>query len=168
MVLQGFSWEMLKPSGSRDLSMIKYPTFAESRFMAFNAVVHGANGILYWGTHYTPQPSQFMDDLNKVTRELASMQDILAARNVTNNIKISYHEMGHSVDAGVEMILKTIENKNYLITTNSDKNPVKITFSGFPNYNIISVLSENRKLEILDGKFTDNFNPFDVHIYEYK
>ena len=167
-VLQGFAWEMLKPSGKRDLSMILYPTYEESRFMAFNAIVHGANGILYWGTNYTPQPSQFMDDLNKVTRELAELQSVLASKTVELNIKKEYHELMYSVDTGVEIMVKQVSGKTYMLTVNSDKNPVKVAFSRLSGFNEVSVLSENRKLEIVDGKFTDSYKPFDVHIYEIK
>ena len=167
-VLQGFSWEMLKPSGERDLSMILYPTHDESRFMAYSAIVHGANGILYWGTNYSPQPSQFMDNLNKVTRELAELQSVLASKTVELGIKKEYHELMYSVDTGVEIMVKKVNGKTYMLTVNSDKNPVKITFSGLSSLNVVSVLSEDRKLEITDGKFTDSYKPFDVHIYEIK
>ena len=166
IVLQGFAWEMLKSSGERDLSKIQYPTYEESRFMAFNAVVHGVNGIIYWGTNYTLQPSQFMDDLNLVTKELSSMQNISASKEVNRNIQITYHEMGHSVDTGIEMILKKKDDKFYLITTNSDKNPVKATFSKLSEFTKAKVLSENRELVLQDGKLTDSYKPFDVHIYE--
>lgn len=165
-VLQGFSWEMLKPEGERDLSMVQYPTYAESRFMAYNAIVHGANGILYWGTNYTPQPSDFIDNLNRVTKELAELQEVLAAKSSSLSIKKEYHELMFSVDTGVEMIVKKVNGKTYLITVNSDKNPVKITFKGLAGFNEALVLSENRNLEITDGKFTDSYKPFDVHIYE--
>ncbi|MEN8191411.1 MAG: hypothetical protein ABFS12_01260 [Bacteroidota bacterium] len=168
LVLQGFSWEMLKPSGERDLSMIQYPTYEESRFMAYNAIVHGANGILYWGTNYTPQPSQFIDDLNKVTKELAEMQDVLASKTAELKIKKEYHELMYSVDTGVEIMVKKVNGKTYMLTINSDKNPVKVTFSGLSGLNEASVLSEKRKLEITDGKFIDSYKPFDVHIYEIK
>ncbi len=167
-VLQGFAWEMLKPSGERDLSMILYPTYEESRFMAFNAIVHGANGILYWGTNYTPQPSQFMDDLNKVTRELAELQSVLASKTVELNIKKEYHELMYSIDTGVEIMVKKVDGKTYLLTVNSDKNPVKVTFSGLSGFNEASVLSENRKIEIANGKFIDSYKSFGVHIYEMK
>lgn len=168
IVLQGFSWEMLKPNGERNLSMIQYPTYEESRFMAYNAIVHGVNGILYWGTNYTPQPSEFMDNLNKVTKELASLNNVLSSKNVQNNVKVTYHELGFSVDTGIEMILKSIENKKYLITTNSDRKPAKVTFSGLSDFNESIVLYENRKLKISNGKFMDNYKAFDVHIYEIK
>ncbi len=101
-VLQGFSWEMLKPEGERDSSMILYPSYKQSRFMAYNAIVHGANGIVYWGTNYTPQPSPFINNLNRVTKELSEMQEVLSAKTSTNNIKQEYHELGYSVDEGIE------------------------------------------------------------------
>jgi hypothetical protein len=165
-VLQGFAWEMLKPENERDTSMILYPTYEQSRFMAYNAIVHGAKGVIYWGTNYTPQPSQFITDLYRVTGELAGMQEVLSAKDAENSISIEYHELGHSVDTGVEFITKNINGKMYLITTNSDKNPVKVTFSGLNNLKEVTVLKENRKFKIEDGKFTDEYEPFDVHLYK--
>ncbi len=166
MVLQGFSWEMLKPEDERDTSMILYPTYEASRFMAYNAIVHGANGIIYWGTNYTPQPSKFMNDLNEVTKELSEMQDILAAPSINLNIKKEYHELMYSVDTGVEFIAKNVNGKTYLISVNSDKNPVKVTFSGLINFKSARVLKENRNFEVNQGQFTESYKPFDVHIYK--
>lgn len=165
MVLQGFSWEMLKPEEERDTSMILYPTYEESRFMAYNAIVHGANGIIYWGTNYTPQPSPFIDDLNFVTKELAEMQEVLAAPSIDLNLKKEYHELMYSVDAGVEMVAKKVGEKTYLFTVNSDKNPVKITLNGLMNFKEATVLKENRTIKIENGKLTDSYKPFGVHIY---
>lgn len=165
-VLQGFSWEMLKPENERDSSMILYPTYAESRFMAYNAIVHGANGILIWGTNYTPQPSKFIDDLYAVTKELAAMQEVLASKSTSNDIEMVYHELGYSVDSGIEFITKEINGDTYLISVNSDKNPVKATFSGLDKFSTIEIINENRTLSISNGKITDDFKPFDVHIYK--
>jgi hypothetical protein len=165
-VLQGFSWEMLKPQEERDSSMVLYPTFDESRYMAYNAIIHGANGILIWGTNYTPQPSKFMDNLYTVTRELGEMQEILASRSTVNTIELEYHELGYSVDSGIEFITKEINGKTYLISVNSDKNPVKVTFSSLDKFKTVEVLKEKRKLEISNGNLTDDFKPFDVHIYK--
>ena len=166
MVLQGFSWEMLKPEEERDTSMILYPTYEESRFMAYNAIVHGANGIIYWGTNYTPQPSPFMDDLNLVTMELAEMQEVLASPTIDLNIKKEYHELMYSVDTGVEIMVKKAGGKTYLLTVNSDKNQVKVTLDGLINFKVASVLKENRTIKIENGKLTETYKPFGVHIYE--
>lgn len=166
MVLQAFSWEMLKKKEERDSTMVKYPSFEESRFMAYNAIVHGATGILYWGSNYTPQPSLFMDDLNKVTRELAGMQEILSATNVELNITKEYHELRYSIDTGIEILTKKVNDKYYLISVNSDKNPVKVSLTGLDKYDKVNVLSEDRTVTIEKGKLTDLYEPFDVHIYE--
>jgi len=165
-VLQGFSWEMLKPEKERDSSMVLYPTYEQSRFMAFNAIVHGATGIVYWGTNYTPQPSKFMNELYTVTRELGEMQEILASKTTSYDISTEYHEMGHSVDSGIEFITKKANGKTYLITVNSDNNPVKVTFSGLKSQGSVKVLKENRSIKINEGSLTDEFMPFGVHIYE--
>ncbi len=166
MVLQAFSWEMLKKEEDRDTTMIRYPTYKESRFMAFNAIIHGATGILYWGSSYTPQPSSCISDLNKVTGELAKMQEILAANNTELNITKKYHELRYSVDTGIEILSKKINDKFYLLTVNSDKNPVKISLTGLDKYKNANVLNEARTVTIENGELTDLYEPFDVHIYE--
>ena len=168
MVLQAFAWEMLKKAEERDTTMIRYPNYKESRFMAYNAIVHGATGILYWGSNYTPQPSPFIDDLNKVTRELARMQEILSATNIELDIRKEYHELGYSVDTGIEILSKKVNDTYYLISVNSDKNPVKVSLTGLDKFIKANVLSEGRTVTIEIGKLTDSFEPFDVHIYELK
>lgn len=165
MVLQGFAWEMLRKPQERDSSKILYPTFQQSRFMAFNAIIHGANGILYWGTAYTPQPSEFWSNLKKVTAELAGLQEVLAARREPLTIEKIYHEMGHSIDAGVEILVKRVGDDYYLLTANADKNPVKATLTGLPSAASVEVLNEDREIAVTDGRFTDFYEPFAVHIY---
>jgi len=164
-VLQGFAWEALR-NKDRDESKILYPTYEESRFMAFNAIIHGVNGINYWGTAYTPQPSEFWTTLKKVVAELASLQPVLSARTIQLKLNQTYHEMGHSLDAGVEILAKKANNSIYLITANADKNPVKVTLSGLTGYNRAKVHGENRAIQIGNGAMIESYAPFDVHIYQ--
>ncbi len=79
MVLQGFGWKELSrtPEGIANAVL---PTFEQSRFMAYDAIVHGANGLLYWGTHYTQKPSRFYSELKTLISELACIHDVLASR----------------------------------------------------------------------------------------
>ncbi|MBN2092130.1 hypothetical protein JW964_21100 [candidate division KSB1 bacterium] len=166
MVLQGFAWELLRDKKDQDPTMVKFPTYEESRFMAYNAIIHGATGIIYWGTTYTPQPSMFWNDLKKVTRELGDLQDVLAAKSVKLNIQLDYVEMGHSVDAGIEMLAKEHDGKIFLLTANADKNPAKVTFSGLDNFVQATVCFENRNLNIKNGTITERYEPFDIHIFK--
>jgi hypothetical protein len=71
MVLQGFSWHTAHPQRTR-----LYPTFAESRFMAYDSLVHGARAILYWGTNMIDEP-KFRQSLLALTSELSALQPFL-------------------------------------------------------------------------------------------
>jgi len=166
MVLQAFSWEMLRQSTDRDTQMVKYPSYEESRFMAYQSIIHGANGVIYWGSAFTPQPSAFWTDLTRVTRELSSLQLVLAGRSVSLPLTKEYLEVGHSVDRGVEMAAKSVNGEVYLLTVNADKNPVHLRLSGLQGFASAQVLPENRRIEIQDGAITERYEPFATLIYK--
>jgi hypothetical protein len=100
MVLQGFAWKNLtSPSDPKAI----YPSFAESRFMAYDAIVNGANGILYWGTPTTPKPSRFWADLKTLVSELRTLAPVLAASPVVGKatarvngdaVRVSHRRLG--------------------------------------------------------------------------
>jgi len=165
MVLQGFAWENLRKKNRTD-SLIRYPTKLETRFMAYHAIINGANGINYWGHAYTPQPSPFWSDLKSVVSELASIQDILVAPTKTMRVVKSYHELGHSIDMGIEIMVKKARGTYFLITANADKNPAKVSISGFGRDNIAKVLFEDQTIKIKDRVITDTYKPFEVHVYQ--
>lgn len=167
MVLQGFAWETLRNENRND-SLILYPTREESRFMAYQAIIQGATGINYWGHSHTPQPSPFWSDLKSVVSELASIKEVLAAPAKDMHIVKFYEEMGHSIDRGVEVIIKKAHGTYYLITVNGDKNPVKVRIAGFGRDDFAEVLFENRTIDIVNRELIDSYKPFEVHIYKLR
>jgi hypothetical protein len=106
-----------------------------------------------------------MDDLNRVTGELAEIQDILAARSIEMPVDVVYHELGYSVDTGIEIMVKELNGRVVLITANADKNPAKVSFRGLDDHRLAVVLNEGQTLEIRDGGFMMDYQPFEVHIY---
>lgn len=166
MVLQGFAWEMLTDEAERREEKVLYPTYAESRFMAFQSLIKGANGILYWGTYYTPQPSDCWTGLKRVVREVADLAAPLAERVKEVPLTVEYHEVGHSVDDGVQWLAKEHDGKLYLFTCNADKNPCRATLSGLDGWTGCRVINEDRELAVDKEGITDDWKRFDVHIYE--
>lgn len=170
MVLQAFAWEALEDEiglKERREEKVQYPSYAEGRFMAFQSLIKGANGIIYWGSQTMPQPSQAWSDLKRVVREVADLAGPLAARAATLPLTTDYHEMGHSVDDGVQILAKEFDGRLYLFTCNADKNACKATLAGCSGWNTCRVLNENRTLPIENGSVTDTWRRFDVHIYEF-
>jgi len=167
MVLQAFAWEALRDEKERDESKVLYPTYEQSRFMAFQAIIKGANGIVYWGSHHLPQPSDAWTGIKRTTREIADLGAILATPAVSLPIEIDYHEMGYSVDDGVQILVKKYEDTTYLFTCNADKNPCNATLAGLAGLGACTVINEDRTLPVEETAITDTWQPFDVHIYAF-
>jgi hypothetical protein len=148
--------------------------------MAFQALIKGANGIVYWGSQTLDQPCDAWTGIKRVTREIADLGTILATRSEAMlqqtrgcnplsgamPIGIDYHEMGYSGDDGIQILVKKHEGKTYLFTCNADKYPCQATLSGLAGLNTCAVLNENRTLPVEQAAITDTWPAFGVHIYE--
>lgn len=131
MVLQGFAWETLQKQP--DPRMIVYPTREQSRFMAFQAIAHGANGIVYWGLPMGPGGggggNPAWQAVKATVAEISQLRDALALPGrPQTGLEIEYFDTGHSLDKGLEYIVKG----DVVIVVNADKNPVEARLSGLP------------------------------------
>jgi hypothetical protein len=131
MVLQAFAWENLREK-DRDPAMVVYPTRHELRFMAWQSVVHGVNGILWWGLSHTPTEAPLWADLAAVAQEIKAHEAALAAKPRVVALTLTYHDRGHSLDRGVEWIAKPARDGILVIAVNADPNPVDVTIAGLP------------------------------------
>lgn len=162
IVEQGFAWD-----NEQNPKNPLYPTYREMRFMAYNAIMHGVDGILYWGTHSMPQPSEQWSNLKKVARELADLSDVILSPNINNNVTMDYEEMGFSIDSGVEVMFKKYKDAIYMFAANTTVGPAKVAFSNLPfSEGFLDVLSESRRLNVSENSFQDMFEPYGVHIYK--
>lgn len=139
MVLQGFGWWDLRTPGDKQKHLDKKPegrrpTLAESRFMAYDAVVHGATAILYWGTAYVEKDSQFWAELKTLTRELAVLRPLLEEPTLSCKPWVEILEDGSSRDRGLAVMAKRHEGALYLIIVNEDEAPATFTLSGLEAY----------------------------------
>ena len=82
MCLQGFAWGTL--TGTREI----YPTYEESRFMAFDAIAHGATGLVYWGLYMgRGENAEFLAGLKKVLGEVTAVGAYLVGDTVEGAVK---------------------------------------------------------------------------------
>ncbi|MCX6624575.1 MAG: hypothetical protein NTY38_26650 [Acidobacteria bacterium] len=167
MVLQAFAWENLREK-DRDPKMILYPTRAQLRFMQYQTIAHGANGIVYWGLTFTPAGHPFWDDLASVNKELKSIADALAARPIALPLKKEYHDTGHSLDRGIEWIAKPAADGVLLIAVNADSNPVDVTLSGLSKFRSVETLFQTTDAKLVQGTLRDRFEPFDSRVWKLK
>lgn len=166
MVLQGFAWAALDDA-TRIKSSIVYPSYEQTRYMAWQSVIHGCNGIIYWGTHTLQQPGECWSGITRVVRELADLHDVLVADEVPVPLEKDYDELGYSIDAGVEASVRDAGGFRYLLTANSSTDPAGATFrglKGFPDGEA-EVVGEGRTVTAKNGALHDNYAGLAVHIY---
>lgn len=78
MVLQGFSWSELlavEPESAKGRPLV-YPSFEESRYMAYDVIANGSRGILYWDMRYLTS-EECRTSLYALARELNALQPFL-------------------------------------------------------------------------------------------
>lgn len=148
MVLQAFAWgQCHNPELPPEQAV--YPTWEQSRFMAYNAITHGATGIIY---HYLPYAKvlgeEFWRDLRRVTRELNYASDIITADTCFDSpLKTDC--------ANIRFLHKKLNGNDYLIITNEGLLPVSADFAGFPAKaaELHVLLEDERKIPVKGGAF---------------
>jgi hypothetical protein len=164
MVLQAFAWELLRDQ-DRDPAMVLYPTAAQLRFMAWQSVVHGVNGLIWWGLAYTPSDAPLWNDLRTVVGELAQVREALAAPSVKLRLKLTCHDTGHSLDRGIEWLAKPLGRDTLLIAVNADRNPVNVTFDGLNRFPNCDALFGPQPVAWAKGQLRENFEPFGTRVW---
>jgi len=156
MILQGFSPANL--SGSSTV-LEAVPSFAQSRFMAYDAIVHGATGLIWWGTHSIPEGSESRDMLRKIASELRDISTILVSPT-TNPATVEIEP-----EEDIAFLEKEYKGESYLFCVNTGKKRLSVRFKTPFKNRTIKVLFEKRQLLSRNGLFVDSFKANDVHIY---
>lgn len=167
MVLQGFSWHQIKPP--KDEHLI-YPTFGESRFMAYTALALGAKGLLYWGTEMVPKESPFRQSLLALTSELAALQPFLTGPE-QDAVRVTLIESkGRPVEGsrGVRLMARRSGRDWLVALVNEDEQPhmgVEVTGLRSLNGQTLELLYGAEKATIQRGSFITRLKPYEVKVF---
>jgi len=162
MVLQGFSWHTIKPTREK-----LYPTFSDSRFMAYDAIVHGAKGIFYWGTNTIDEP-RFRTSLYALTSELASLQPFLTGKKIDGVEAKLIHDLFDEQGIGVRSMVLRHKNDYLLILVNEDDHHrlgVNVLGLDALNDRKLYQLYGEEEVKVLNGNVVTRMQPFEVKLF---
>ena len=162
MVLQGFSWHKIKDSRKR-----LYPSFAQSRFMAYDAIVHGSRGIFYWGSQTIDDPA-FRNSLYALTSELAGIESFLVSHDVPGVTASLIDDLFDPESIGVRARLKQRGDDFLLILVNEDAHrhlAVDISGLGALNGRSLNLLHGDGQLEVRRGRALTRMQAFEVKVF---
>jgi len=171
MVLQGFGWRDISEDQQDDPDPVKgrRPRLAETRFMAYDALVHGANAILYWGTHAIEKDSLLWRDLMKVARELRALEPALVADRANVEPVAVADETYGSVDGqGPKLMLRRTGDDWVLIAVNEYAQAISFNVCQLPRElegKTLHRLHSNETQAVREGGFHDGIRGLGVHVY---
>lgn len=171
MVLQGFGWRDLSEAGKADPDPGKgrRPNLHEARFMAYDAIVHGANAILYWGTHYIEKDSRLWRDLMRVVRELRALEPaILGQHPERTPIAVADETYGSIDGQGPRLMLRKTQDQWVLLAVNEHSQGISFTISNLPaelEGRTLYGLYSDEGHTVRQRTIHDGIRGFGVHIY---
>lgn len=161
MIIQGFSWaHMRRPAKFQpaDEAMRKtYPDYPQTRFAAFNAILHGATGLQFHYLGYTVYvPDEFWQAVRKTTLELKYLTPVITARTVKNPaVKCD--------NPKVNMMVKNLNGKLYYILANESGDSISAKFTGFSEKQL-NVIFDSKPVKISNGAFELKLEPYAVRV----
>jgi hypothetical protein len=181
---------------NQDNLIFYVPTQQEVRLEIYTAITMGVSGIGLWPGHgccdenyndngLLSNPSLY-DSVKNILSEVHSLNNILILPIVGNSIYKHYDDITVSFspnptrdvsDVGEMRALSYILKRDsttgvlYLIVVNKDASPqngIRMTVNGLTGSTTATTLGleGNRTLQVNNGRFTDNFDGFGVHIYQ--
>ncbi len=139
------------------------PTNRETRFMAFQAIVFGAGGVLWYGANFVPSSSELWQSITRTASEIRKISPWL----IGPNSPILPHV------PGLQVLLKDPvagRTRHLLIAVNPRPTSQRVEFSvASPKvYRTVREYLEQRTITPTNGRFTDTFPAYGVHVYEVK
>jgi len=161
MVLQGFSWHKGRAGRKR-----LYPSYNQSRFMAYDAIVHGARGILYWGTQTIDDPL-FRESLYAMTSELSALEPLLVGADQTVEVAV-IDDLFDAPGIGVRGALKGNQADYLLILVNEDDHRhlgVDVTELEVLNGRTLHLLYGDEKVVVRKGGIVTRMQGHEVKVF---
>jgi hypothetical protein len=170
--------EQIAWSGVTPPNVVVFPTFWQSRYMAYQAIVNGARGLMFFGGNVTAVMNEqdaplgwnwtFWDDVLKRVVEEVGDHSALAKALVAPNSALLITFSGATAP-DIEFCVREVPPHLYIIACKREGAAATVTFSGLPVWAAAGeVLYESpRTVTAQNGQFTDTFAPFEVHVYRF-
>ena len=172
MILQ-ICWSGVTKPGAT----LRFPSFADERYMTYQAIIDGARGLVYFGGNSVPglnaRDAAYGWNWTFYDRVLSPVLDELRPSGPLYPALIApASSLKFTSDGGpaMEFTIREAGDYIYVLAARREGATVKVTYSGLPQgVHDGEVLFESpRHVSVVDGKFTDWFAPHDVHVYRFR
>lgn len=145
------------------------PTPAEVKSQVWMALIHGVSGFGYFCHSFYPslveadflQDKEMLNAITKINHQVTELAPVLNSPDISDFATVS---VDHN-SIPVHFLTKYFEGENYIFAVSMRPGVTSASFS-IATGKILEVLGEDRNIEIENGKFSDNFSNYEVHLYK--
>jgi hypothetical protein len=144
------------------------------RAEAWMSLIHGSTGLIWFVHQFKPQFDEhaLLDDpemlaaVTALNRQIHSLAPVLNSPTVKDGAVVLSSAPGCPIDG----MVKRYGGATYLFAAGMRNLRARGSFAvrGVPNLATAEVIGENRRLAVRNGRFEDNFAPYDVHRYRIR
>ncbi len=173
-MVEQIAWSGVTPPSKT----LVFPTLRQSRYMAYQAIINGARGLMFFGgniaTTLNAQDAllgwnwTFWNDVLKPVIQQVGDHGVLAPALVAPNSALPITSIGATAP-DVEFCVREVPPYLYILACKREGATANVTFTGLPAWvGTGEVLFESpRTVSAQSGQFSDTFAPFDVHVYQF-
>lgn len=150
------------------------PTPHEVKAEVWISLIHGSTGLIYFVHEFAPKFNEWalLDDppmlaaVTQINKLIHSLAPVLNSPTINGAVTAQ----SAKADVPVAAMVKRQGRTTHLFTVGMRNGATRATFTGkgLPKSGTVTVLGENRRISITEGRFEDEFSPYDVHIYEIR
>lgn len=138
------------------------------------SLIHGSGGLIYFVHEWAPTFNEhaLLDDPEMLAAVTAINEQIHELAPVLNSptLEEGIEAGSENVDVPIATMAKQHDGATYLFAVGMRDGSARGSFSisELPAQATAAVLGEDRTIQVQDGRFTDDFEPYGVHLYRVK
>jgi len=136
------------------------------------SLIHGSRGLIYFVHQFKPtfKEAALLDDpemlaaVTEINRQIRGLAPVLNSASVVDGATLK----SDPAEVSIAWMVKRRADTIYLFTVNMRNQPTRGSFTvrGLPENVRAEVLGESRHVSVRRGEFTDEFKPYEVHLYQ--
>jgi hypothetical protein len=133
------------------------------------SIIRGSRGIIYFCHQFKPTfieagmlaDAEMTAGITKVNQQITELAPVINSPSLTDSLTV----ISSKAEVPVEAVLKKHGDARYLFAVGMRDGTTRATFRVDGATGPVEVLGEDRRLEMTNGTFEDEFHPWDVHLY---
>lgn len=136
------------------------------------SLIHGSNGICYFVHQFEPTfieaallvDQEMLTAVTQINNQIHELAPVLNSPTIENGVTVVSSESTIPIDA----MVKHYDGSTYLFAVPMRLGPAtgSFEFTGYSGSASLEVLGEERTINVVDGKFEDSFETYEVHLYK--